>query len=276
MGNKVLISFDVEEFDLPREHGVEISLNEGIKVSAQGLERILKVLKNTNIRATFFCTGNFAEGRPDLIKEILKDGHEVACHGVDHFEPQPSDVKKSKEILEKVIGGKIYGYRQPRMQKIDYEELKRRGYRYDSSVNPAFIPGRYNNFDIPRKLYKVGGIVEIPTSVATFARVPLFWLALHIFPERLYLGLAKNALKRDGYFATYFHPWEFADIMGCEAVPKYIKHNSGEKMVERLESVIRGLKRGGNEFMTYSEYMEAWYNANKKKGKKSERKNRKI
>ena len=35
----VLLSFDVEEFDLPREHGAEISLEEGVKVSAEGLEK---------------------------------------------------------------------------------------------------------------------------------------------------------------------------------------------------------------------------------------------
>ena len=38
---KVLLSFDVEEFDLPKEHGGEISLEEGVKVSAEGLEKIL-------------------------------------------------------------------------------------------------------------------------------------------------------------------------------------------------------------------------------------------
>jgi len=121
--NKVLLSFDVEEFDLPREHGGEISLEEGVKVSSDGLVKILALLRRSEVRATFFVTGNFASSRPDLVKEILKDGHEVACHGVDHFEPRASDIRESKKIVEKVAGVKVAGYRQPRMFKIDYAEL---------------------------------------------------------------------------------------------------------------------------------------------------------
>ena len=138
----VLLSFDVEEFDLPREHGGEISLEEGVKVSSDGLVKILALLRRSEVRATFFVTGNFASARPDLVKEILKDGHEVACHGVDHFEPRASDIRESKKIVEKVAGVKVVGYRQPRMFKIDYVELLKCGYLYDSSVNPAWVPGR--------------------------------------------------------------------------------------------------------------------------------------
>ena len=34
--NKILLSFDIEEFDVPREHGVEIALDEQIRISEQG------------------------------------------------------------------------------------------------------------------------------------------------------------------------------------------------------------------------------------------------
>jgi len=254
--NKVLLSFDVEEFDLPREHGAEISLAEGIEVSAQGLERILRVLDRAGVKATFFCTGNFAEGRSDLITKIVKDGHEVACHGVDHFSPKKTDLEKSKEIVEKIAGVKIQGYRQPRMQKIDYKELKRCGYEYDSSVNPAYIPGRYNNRKVLRRPFVRDGVLEIPTSVVTGMRVPMFWLALHLFPKRLYYKLAKMVVKESGYFATYFHPWEFADLAEYSAVPGYIKHNSGMKMAGRLEGLICEMQKNKCDFVTYSEYAD--------------------
>lgn len=260
--SKALISFDVEEFDLPREHGAEISLEEGVEVSMQGLRRILKVLDRTGVKATFFCTGNFANARPDLMKKIVADGHEVACHGVDHFRPKDSDVENSKKIVEKVAGVKVHGYRQPRMKKINYEELKRCGYKYDSSVNPAYIPGRYNNSKMPRRPFVKNGIAEIPVSVATSVRVPMFWLALHIFPKRVYYGLAKMALKRDGYFATYFHPWEFAELAEYSAVPGYIKYNSGIKMAGRLEGLIREMQKNGAEFATYDEFAKEKYGGN--------------
>ena len=200
---KVLLSFDVEEFDLPREHGTEISLENGIKVSKSGLLKILKILEKQNVVATFFCTANFVKAEPELIKKIASTGHEIAGHGVDHFMPKQDDVKVSKKTIEKELGIRIVGYRQPRMQAINYKVMKELGYVYDSSVNPAFIPGRYNHLDIPRKPYVRNDVLEIPTSVATVFRVPLFWLALHLFPQKLYFGLVKMSLRKTGYFATY-------------------------------------------------------------------------
>ena len=208
----LLLSFDIEEFDLPREHGGEISV-----------ERV---------------------------------GHEVGCHGVDHFRPQKGDATRSMEIVGRVVGLPIYGYRQPRMFPISYEELSKCGYLYDSSVNPAFIPGRYNHFDVLRRPFMRKGVVEVPTSVATGMRVPLFWLALHLFPLSLYLTLCRVSLRETGYLATYFHPWEFSEIRGYSEVPFYIKRNSGEKLVRRLEKVVRALAADGYEFMTYREYVE--------------------
>ncbi len=253
--NKILLSFDVEEFDLPREHGGEISLEEGVKVSSDGLSKILELLERCEVRATFFVTGNFAKINPEMVRRILANGHEVACHGVDHFEPSADDIKESKKIVEKVTGAKVSGYRQPRMFKIDYIELKRCGYLYDSSVNPAWVPGRYNHRDVPRKVFEKEGIIEVPVSVATRARVPLFWLSLHLFPVAVYMAGVRESLKKTGYFATYFHPWEFSGLLkGYGAVPSYIKINSGEKLVARLEKVILKLKKQGSDFVTYKEY----------------------
>ena len=252
----VLLSFDIEEFDLPREHGGEISVERGVEVSSVGLSRVLEMLERTGVKATFFVTGNFAETAPELTREILKRGHEVGCHGVDHFRPRKGDATRSSEIVGEVIDAPVYGYRQPRMFPISYEELSECGYLYDSSVNPAFIPGRYNHFDVPRRPFTRKRVVEVPTSVATRLRVPLFWLALHLFPLSLYLTLCRVSLRETGYLATYFHPWEFSEIRGHSEVPFYIKRNSGEKLVQRLEKVVRALAADGYGFITYREYVE--------------------
>lgn len=254
MSGVVLLSFDVEEFDLPREHGKDISLEKGVKVSKSGLLKILKILDRQKIAATFFCTGNFVKAEPELIKKIQQKGHEIACHGVDHFQPKPSDIEISKSIIQKVTRRKVLGYRVPRMQKISYSKMKKVGFLYDSSVNPAFIPGRYNHLDIPRKIYRKNGIIEIPTSVVTPFRIPLFWLALHIFPEKFYLLLAKISLKETGYLATYFHPWEFTDLKKYSCVPKYIQMNSGKQLEKRLEKLIVELKKSDCKFQTYAAY----------------------
>ena len=252
----VLLSFDTEEFDFPRERGEEISLEEGVKVSTDGLKRILRVLDKTKVKATFFITGNYARLKPEMVAEIKKAGHEIACHGVDHFKPCETDIAESKKIVEKVAGVKVTGYRQPRMFKISYKELNKCGYKYDSSVNPAFIPGRYNHLDVPRTPFVKNEVVEVPTSVFSFMRVPLFWLALHLFPLAIYIKGAKMSLKKTGYLATYFHPWEFAEVLkDYKVVPGYIKRNSGEKLAERLEKVIVDLKKHEYTFTTYDEYV---------------------
>lgn len=256
LGGKVLLSFDVEEFDLPREHGGKISVKEGVKVSSQGLERILAVLERTGVRATFFVTGNFAKENPEAVRRIVETGHEIGAHGVDHFAPKPSDIAQARRIIEKAVGVRVEGYRQPRMGKQDYTELFRRGYKYDSSVNPAWIPGRYNNLSVPRGVYYRDEVAEIPTSVATKMRIPTFWLALHLFPFGVYLWLARRALKETEYLATYFHPWEFAEIRSFAEVPAYIKLNSGEKLARRLEKLIKKLRQDGAQFVTYREYLE--------------------
>ena len=67
----ILLSFDIEEFDVPREHGVAYSLEEGMDVSVEGTNIILDILKRNDVRATLFCTANFAEGPHYSAQQIL-------------------------------------------------------------------------------------------------------------------------------------------------------------------------------------------------------------
>lgn len=255
---KILLSFDTEEFDGPREHGVEYTLEEGMQVSRAGTEKILDCLKKTGVRATFFCTANFAEQAPDLMQRILDEGHEVACHGCDHFKPKASDFEESKRRVEGVTGIEAHGYRQPRMFPVDDAELERMGYHYNSSLNPAFIPGRYMHLDTPRTCFMKQGVLQIPASVTPTLRIPLFWLALHLFPEKLYYRLVKRVLKKVGYFVTYFHPWEFYELNAHPEfkMPFIIRHHSGDVLSGRLERFIERLKQDGNEFISYEDFYQ--------------------
>jgi len=53
----ILLSFDLEEFDLPREFNIEINDEEMYKISYEGCNNLLKIL---NVKSTFFVTANFA------------------------------------------------------------------------------------------------------------------------------------------------------------------------------------------------------------------------
>ena len=254
----ILLSFDTEEFDVPREHGVNFSLEEGMKVSVVGTNRILDCLKTNGVHATFFCTANFVTNAPDVMKRIISEGHEVACHGVDHWNPQPTDVEKSKKIIESLTGLTINGYRQPRMFPVSDDEIERMGYKYNSSLNPAFIPGRYMHLRAPRTWFMRGGVMQIPASVTPIVRFPLFWLSLHNLPQWMYNAMVRRVVNHDGYFVTYFHPWEFYELKEHPEfkMPFIIRNNSGIKMQQRLDRLIKMLKSKGCEFITYSEFVE--------------------
>ena len=249
---KVCLSFDFEECDLPRESGVEFPIEEGMKVSSEGAHAVLNVLEKHGVKATFFCTLNFAERAPDVMKRIIADGHEVAAHGVDHFHQVPEDPFLCKEGLERLYGVKVVGYRPPRMFPGDDAARGAAGYLYNSSLNPAFVPGRYMHLTTPRTIFEKGGLKQVPASVTPWIRFPLFWLALHLLPERLYHFLVKRTLKHDGYFVTYFHPWEFSSLSDRATelkVPRLIRMNLGRPMIGRLDRLIAALKDTDVEFV---------------------------
>ena len=249
---KVCLSFDFEECDLPRESGVEFPIEEGMKVSSEGANAVLDVLERHGVRATFFCTLNFAERAPEVMRRIIGGGHEVAAHGVDHFHQVPEDPYLCKEGLERLYGVKAVGYRQPRMFPVDDAALAKAGYLYNSSLNPAFVPGRYMHLTTPRTLFAKDGLMQVPASVTPWIRFPLFWLALHLLPERLYLLLVKRTLAHDGYFVTYFHPWEFSSLSDRAAelkVPRLVRANLGRPMIGRLDRLIAALKGTDVEFV---------------------------
>jgi len=249
---KVCLSFDFEECDLPRESGVDFPIEEGMKVSSEGAHAVLDILDRQDVKATFFCTLNFAERAPDVMRRIIDGGHEIAAHGVDHFHPVPEDPILSKRGLERLYGVKVVGYRQPRMLAVDDAALAKDGFLYNSSLNPAFVPGRYMHLTTPRTLFVKDSLRQVPASVTPWIRFPLFWLALHLLPEGLYRLLVKRTLRHDGYFVTYFHPWEFSSLSERAAelkVPRLIRRNLGKPMIGRLERLIASLKSSDVEFV---------------------------
>ena len=261
----VLLSFDTEEFDVPREHGVDYdTLTDGMAVSAYGTTQILDVLHRQGVRATFFCTANFARHAPDIMQRILSEGHEVAAHGCDHWNPRPEDVAESKRTLEQLTGRPVRGYRQPRMFPVSDAEIERQGYCYNSSLNPAFIPGRYMHLTASRTPFMRGGVLQIPASVTPWFRFPLFWLAMHNLPMWLYKRWCRWTWRHDGQFVTYFHPWEFYPLGEHPELrmPFIIRNHAGRQMSERLTQLVKMFEAEGAEFVTFSDFTERWKQIN--------------
>lgn len=253
----ILLTIDVEEFDTPLDYGKNLSFDEQIDASRRGVEQILLILERESIVATFFCTAVFAMQCPSLIKRVVSAGHEIASHGYYHSHVDTAHLKESRIALEQISLTPVVGFRMPRMMDIDEREVFNAGYRYNSSLNPTFIPGRYNNFSKPRTIHYHNGGLHIPASVTPWFRIPLFWLTFHHLPLFLYKFLSKKTIQRDGYLHLYFHPWEFIDLSDREryGCPSYIQKNTGDKMIARLHDFITWCKQNDFEFATLSSYL---------------------
>ncbi|GBU06759.1 polysaccharide deacetylase [Bacteroidales bacterium] len=246
----ILLSFDIEEFDMPMEYGRSISFEEQMDVSKQGTEKILSLLSNNGVKATFYVTANFALHAPQLVHKIIVQGHELASHGLYHSNFEIAHLAQSKEILEDIGKTKIKGYRMARMMPVSEKEVAKAGYAYNSSINPTYLPGRYNKLYEPRSYFMREGVWQLPASVTPMFRFPLFWLSFHNLPLYIYQLLAKWAIGKDGYLNVYFHPWEFMEIGPKEKYnfPYYVCRNTGDKMVERLDSFIKHAKKNAYTF----------------------------
>ncbi|MGM9476923.1 polysaccharide deacetylase family protein [Pedobacter sp. GSP4] len=240
----VLLSFDIEEFDMPFEYGKTISFEDQISISRAGTIAILDILDKYEVKATFFCTVTFAENIPDLIKRITDTGHELASHGYYHSDFKPEHLLQSKQKLEELSGKEIIGYRMARMMPVDEKEIEKAGYTYNSSINPTYLPSRYNNFGISRTYFIKDNVLQLPASVSPLFRFPLFWLSFHNLPLAMYKTLANWTYKKDNYLNIYFHPWEFTDLDDFErfGFPGYVRKNTGAKMIQRMENLIVWLK----------------------------------
>jgi len=253
----VLLSFDIEEFDMPFEYGKEISFEDQLSISTEGTQKILAILKKHNLKATFYCTANYAQHKPEVIIQIVNEGHEVASHGFYHSDFKVEHLKQSKDALEKLTGQTVKGYRMARMMPVDEKEIYKAGYQYNSSINPTYLPGRYNNFSKSRRWFYQDGVLQLPSSVSPLVRFPLFWLSFHNLPMGLLKWLCKCTHNKDGYLNLYFHPWEFTDLKQPErfGFPGYVMKNTGVDFEKRLDEFIGWAQKQGFGFIRTDDFV---------------------
>jgi len=247
---KILLTFDLEEFNLPLEYNISLKKSEQFTIPKQGLDNLLKLLEKYNIKATFFTTAEFAKKYPLMLLELSKN-HEIACHGLFHSSCSLDEIKLAKTQIEKITDKKITGFRAPKFQFSQIQELKNLGFEYDSSIHPIWLPGRYFNIYKKRNLHKIGGIIEIPPSTLPVFRFPIFWLAFKNFP----LLYSKIFTKINSMFSDYtmlvFHPWEFENLDNIK-IPKYIK----KPVLKKLEKYIKFCIKNNYAFLTISYYLQ--------------------
>lgn len=113
-----------------------------------GMPRLIRLLQERDLPATFFVPGYTAERWPDNVRRVVDAGYEIAHHGYLH-EPLGPDVATEErylvrglEALQRIVGVQPVGYRAPNWET-SYATpgiLARHGFRYDSSLMDADRP----------------------------------------------------------------------------------------------------------------------------------------
>lgn len=189
---------------------------------------MLQMLNDADKKATFFILGMLAQHRPDLVKKIAAEGHEIGLHGQYHInmrklnrEQAYSDISDSKKLVTDIIGGPVYGYRAPYFS-IDetnlyvLEILAELGLIYDSSIFPIKLKrygiANFNKEDVLYKLPNGKEIVELPLSVAPFngKDIPIAGGGyMRAFPKFFLNRMFRKLDERQKNVMLYMHPYEF-------------------------------------------------------------------
>ena len=222
------LSIDWEDFGqlLCRDHCSLIT--EPLKTIDRQTNIILDILSQTEQKATFFVLGMLAQYRPDLVKKIAHQGHEIAIHGQHHKNMRSlskadavKDLSDSYKLITDIIGAPVYGYRAPYFS-IDesnlyvLEMLADLGLIYDSSIFPIKLK-RYGiaNFNTNDALYELPNgksLVELPLTVVDWNRrkIPVAGGGyMRLFPKFYLDRVFRDLNSRQQNVMLYLHPYEF-------------------------------------------------------------------
>ncbi len=163
------ISVDLDSFwILQRFYGIDKNEIFMYNLYEIVIPRFINIFRKYNIKASFFVVGKDLQNdkNGELIKLLVKEGHEIANHTYSHpfgmrgmkRQEKEFEIKKCEELISQTTGTKPIGFRAPGYD-IDTEILQileEREYLYDSSIFPTYLLPFYNFFH--HLLYKKNNI----------------------------------------------------------------------------------------------------------------------
>lgn len=219
-----IISFDIEEWyhfdifsteDMWKDYPPRIDLY---------LPRVLDKLDECQTKATFFCLGWIARTYPEVLKQIQRRGHEIACHSDKHFfvremtpETFDEDLALALDSIENVTGEKVVSFRAPAFTISEdstwaFEVLAKNGIENDCSIFPTTRSfGGFPSFGeaVPTLIkYKDYEIREFPISSGTILGKQVVFGGggyFRLFPY----WLIKHLMRKLNYNTTYLHMRDF-------------------------------------------------------------------
>jgi polysaccharide deacetylase family protein (PEP-CTERM system associated) len=224
-----VLSFDVEEHFQVAAFWSVARRREWDQLSSRverNTRKIADLLSEHSTKATFFVLGWVAERHPALVKDLAQQGHEIASHGYGHelvhTQTPPEfreDVRRSKQILEDLIGRPVAGYRAPSFSITSRTEwaisvLIEEGYRYDSSIYNRFQStqgSRVTRAGTYQLETEAGTIWEVSPSTMNACGLQLPVAGggyFRLFPYAASRMFLKNLEKQGSQLVMYLHPWE--------------------------------------------------------------------
>ena len=229
-------------------------------------ERLLAILADADVRATFFVLGWVAERYPALVREIAAEGHEIASHGYAHrliYDQTPvafrDDVRRARLLLEDASGQAVVGYRAPSYSITPrslwaLDVLMEEGYEYDSSVFPI----RHDRYGIPvsaRHPYAIrrGALMLLEVPASTVRRGPFnfpvagggYFRLLPYWWTRSGIARLNRVERRPAVF--YIHPWEVDPAqprLSTSLLGRFRHYRNLNKAEERLRRLVSEFRFG--------------------------------
>ena len=224
----------------------------------RNVERILGMLAAHQTKATFFTLGWIAERYPQLVREIVAQGHELASHGYGHERASDltesaffADIDRARKLLQDMTGVDIQGYRAPSFSigtdnLWAFDSLARAGYRYSSSIYPI-RHDHYGMPDAPRFAHQAhADVLEIPVTTLRWGgrNFPSSGGGyFRLLPYAVSRWMLRRVNQHDGQPAIFFfHPWEIdaeqPRVAGIDAKTRFRHYVNIDRMPARLDQLL--------------------------------------
>jgi polysaccharide deacetylase family protein (PEP-CTERM system associated) len=223
--------------------------------------RFLDFLRRHGAHGTFFVVGDVARAHPDLVRRIVAEGHEVACHSDRHLPLHQQDPARFRDdacrcldALRAAGAEGVRGYRAPCFSltpatRWAYAVLAELGFSYSSSVLPAHSP-LYGWPGFGRAPRMVDGVLEVPM---TLVRTPLLSVPNGggVYFRVLPWPVLRRSLRAHRAAGTpvlgYLHPYDVDVEPEPFAHPGFARWSPGNwllranrgAVLERMERVAR-------------------------------------
>lgn len=217
----------------------------------------LDLLDEYKVRATFFALGWVADAVPELIREVVARGHDIASKGYFHRAIREfsrdefrDDCARAREALERASGRSIDGYRvaQRWLKPEDLwalDVLAEEGYKFDSSIRPLFrqyVHEPWRRF-VHQHHHGERTLWEVPVSSARVMGLDIPIAGANYF-RQLPFSLVERKVRQwdrryDAPFVMYFHVWELdPDQPKIDAAPFYAKVRQYRNL-DRMAPMLR-------------------------------------